>query len=512
MKKVLLIVIDALATRIVRPAMDEGRLPHFKQLAVAGMFRDDCTSIFPSITPAATASIVTGRYPAEHQIAGAFWYDHNHRRVAYYCDDFWVIVNQGLGDFFHDFLIKLNYQRLQSETLYEQVERAGLSAGVINYMWFRGDVDHDVDAPLLMKLLPGVTLAPRIRGPQLTALGDFVRPVLGADDQPMVAAGGLSRRYGFHDESTADYLLQLAEADALPDFTLAYFPNNDFESHRVGPGNALHVLEEIDACLGRLFEVSGGLDKLIERSAILVTGDHSQSDMVASDKEQSIDLSETLSSFEIVPAGSDWSGNEELMVCPNMRAAQIYLSEQLDPAHRQAVLLRLLDEPRIDQVIWVDEQPGGTTFHVSTADRGTLNFRLAGDAQTGITTDDYNNAWVCDGEFSAVDAYRSPKRRICYGDYPNALERIAGAFNSVSGDIWATSRVGHEFCVPGIKTHPGGSHGSLHALDSTAPLIAAGVPANVEVPVRPRTTDIAPLCLKLLDLPAGQLEHQLAAS
>ena len=111
MKKVLLVVIDALAARIAMPAMRNGRLKHFAELAERGALRDECVSIFPSITPAATAAIATGVYPVDHRIAGAFWYDRELDEVAYYGDDFWVVANRGINDFFHDFL-KIVHDRL----------------------------------------------------------------------------------------------------------------------------------------------------------------------------------------------------------------------------------------------------------------------------------------------------------------------------------------------------------------------------------------------------------------
>ncbi|MEZ6054294.1 MAG: hypothetical protein R3C02_23365 [Planctomycetaceae bacterium] len=46
--------------------------------------------------PAATASIATGVYPTEHEIAGAFWYNREDDRVAYYGDDFWVVIDEGM--------------------------------------------------------------------------------------------------------------------------------------------------------------------------------------------------------------------------------------------------------------------------------------------------------------------------------------------------------------------------------------------------------------------------------
>ena len=72
--------------------------------------------------------------------------------------------------------------------------------------------------------------------------------------------------------------------------------------------------------------------------------------------------------------------------------------------------------------------------------------------------------------------------------------------NKKTGNIWVTARLGKEFCLPSMKCNPAGSHGSLHELDSTAPLIAAGLPDDFELPDALRIIDITPICLQLLGL------------
>mgnify|MGYP006202175205 CR=1 FL=1 len=50
-----------------------------------------------------------------------------------------------------------------------------------------------------------------------------------------------------------------------------------------------------------------------------------------------------LADFSVVPAGDEWTDDEQLMVCPNMRSTQIYLREAMGvrrddlDAHREAV-------------------------------------------------------------------------------------------------------------------------------------------------------------------------------
>lgn len=519
MKKVLLIVIDAFATRIVVPALRAGKLPNFQQIVGAGRLQPNCLSIFPSITPAATCSIVTGCYPAEHKIAGAFWFDPQSAEIAYFGDEPRVIIREGIDKFFYDFLIRLNHQFLQSETLFEDTERHGMRAACLNYLWFHGIVPHEIKPPFLLRLLPGLRTDKTIRGPTICCLGDFVTSTIELTRKPLRAHGGMTRRYGFSDECTFELLLQLAKDGPLPNFTLAYFPDNDYESHDRGPAEAVDVLMAIDEQLSKLFAVYGGLDEMLKEVAIIITGDHSQSDLFSNPHERTIRLQEVLHDFTLVPPGEKWEHAEDVLACTNMRAAQIYLKQP--DTQRDKVIEALLKCERIDQVIWRGgpdnhREPDGSRpqrFCIATPAGLRLEFWPCSDGPN-TTADDYGAAWSWLGDLAVVDASVS-NGRLTFGDYPNAFERIAAGFADVDGEIWVTAKIGHDFGLPGTESFSGGSHGSLHALDSTAPLITAGVPSDVALPKHPRVIDVAPLCLAILGLTprrpvdASAIEHPL---
>lgn len=507
MKRTLLIVIDALASRVVNPAMEDGRLPSLQRLAERGTLREKCVSIFPSITPAATASIVTGHYPCDHGIAGAYFYDTDEDRVSYFGTDFWAVQRESFSTYFQDFLVRLNAEILQSETLFQCVERSGLSAGCINYMIYRGDKKHLVNMPWLMKLWPGIPFAEEVGGPSMLYEGDFIsdRPQVNRDD--LSGPGGMFRRFGFQDDTTAEILLTVAKEDAWPDFTLAYFPDNDFKSHSEGPVSALAAVRKVDDFLHELFEVCGGLDNFLARHAVLVVGDHSQSDLIADEDARGIDVNDVLKGFDLVDAGADWTDDSQIMACPNMRSCQFYLRRGY-LSKRDEIVRQLLNETRVDQVIWresggVDPEGNnaGSSYHVATEGRGRMRFaRANGQAAGRKVSDDFGNHWRVEGDLSAVDA-RVENDCLRFANYPNALERIATCFHQpTSGDLWATAQPGYEFVLPGTEVHAAGSHGSLHELDSLAPLICAGFPSNIEVPKPVRTVDVVPLCKQLLGI------------
>ena len=515
-KPVVEIIVDALASRVVKPALAAGELPHLAEIVARGGVNWDCTSIFPSITPAATCALTTGQYPDRTHIAGAYWYDALEDDVAYFGDDLWTILAENPAEYVNDFQIGLNYHRLKTETVFERVHAAGKTAAALNSMWFRGPIRHEVTNTGKFLSATGIGMETAVTGPAVMTLADFLRTP-GLDGGPELdGPGGVTRRFGFHDEATAAFLLDLFNRDTLPDYTLAYFPNNDFESHERGPHEALFAVKAVDKTLGGLFALFGGVDGFLERFAFLMTGDHSQTDCLDDDDARRIDLTEVLGEFRVTLGGEEPGDDDQVLACPNMRAAQIYLVSDVSEDDVREALLAC---DKVDQAIWRTprfdrtdpaggDPDGPTVYHVATADRGTLQFTPAGsgagnttEAGPGwhVTEDAYGNRWAYDGDLSAVGG-RSDGGTFRSADYPNALERVATSFFPESGELWATAKPGHEFLLPRTTTHPGGSHGSLHVLDSASPLFHAGLPDDVRVPEEVRTVDVVPLglaCLKV---------------
>jgi hypothetical protein len=504
-KKVLLIVIDAASPWAMRPALEKGRLPTLAALGERGEWSWEGTSIFPSITPAATCSIATGHYPVHTGIGGAAWYERSCEDLHYYGDDFWVIAREGFGTFLRDFLEKLNGDRLRVPTLFQLVERAGLRATCINYLIFKGDVPHRADTPALMKIMPGAPPHFTLCGPSHLLLGDWVSTP-GPGGSVMTPRGGATHRFGMDDASTAALLHQIADTGDAGDFTLAYFADNDFKSHEVGPIKAVPVLERVDQALAGFFDRAGGIDRFLESHAVVLTSDHSQCDIAESKREASIDLTSLLADFTPARLADGWRRGDELMICPNMRAAQIYFRTASAPILERATDA-VLSDARVDQVIWQASltEPSARGYKVATADRGRLHFwtgdRGAETPGAATAADDHGTTWHWRGDLSAVDA-RVKKGRLVYRDYPNAFERLAGGVGfDDGGDFWVTAKPGHELAAEGGGVHVGGgSHAALHRLDSTTPVLLAGAPEGVRLESHFRSVDVAPLVMKILGI------------
>jgi hypothetical protein len=504
--KVLLVVIDGAAPRVVGPAIQTGRLPVMQRLVEAGAYSDTCTTIFPSITPAATTSIITGEYPASSGILGASWFDEASGDIAYYGDDFWIIAREGFRSFLEDFLIRLNGDRITAPTLFEITERAGLRAACLNYLIFKGLHDNEVKVPPAFRFLPGVRKKEVVRTPSIVAIGDFLttRTMRG---KPLDDLGGALHRFGMDDASTSRMLFEIAEDKLFPDFTVAYYADNDYRSHEVGAHNALSVVERVDRGLGAAFDEYGGIDKVLSEMYVIVTSDHGHCDVLAERERSVICLDASLSQFKRAKLGTAWQSGDEIMICPNMRAAQVYFRQPTANALRRAITATLAT-PGVDHVVYRGSDIEGVRDHFFAASRlGVFEFWRGAGGETHAQ-DTFGTTWSWDGELAVIDAAIEDGTFV-YDSYPNALERLAGILeHENSATMWVTARPGWEFEVPGSAAHLGGSsHGGLHALESYCPLIVAG-PEHVALPRHMRTVDIAPLCLNLLGIPSS---HRVGA-
>jgi hypothetical protein len=500
--KLLLVVIDAATPHVVCPAIRTGRLPTLQRLADAGDMHEAAVTIFPSITPAATTSIVTGCYPAEHGIAGASWYDDRRQEVAYYGDDFWVIAREGFGAFIRDFLVRLNGDRLKAPTLFEMVERSGRIAACLNYLVYRGIVPHKVRIPGLIATLPGVPFTETVEGPAVLSLGDFVGG-LHPDSARRASSklrhkGGLLHRFGMDDASTGALLKDLFSKPPLPDLTVAYFADNDYNSHEVGPFNALNVVESVDTMLGEAFEAGGGLERVLEDVCVIVTSDHGHCDVIDDHARAVIRVDRLLGNYRQAALGRPWRERDEIMICPNMRAAQIYVRKASgDIIHH--LIADVLADPRVDQAMWCTTltRPGAEGYTVASR-RGRVEFRRSPEREVPAV-DAFGGAWEWTGDQTAL-GFHQDGPHLEFDLYPNAFERIAGILDlERSGEIWVTAKPGCEFEVPGGKAHVGGaSHGALHKLDSLSPVVIAGGAARPQLPRHLRSIDIAPIIMQML--------------
>ena len=346
-------------------------------------------------------------------------------------------------------------------------------------------------------MLPLVPHEVVVKGPSVLCIGDFVatRTLRG---KPLEDVGGMLHRFGMDDASTGELLFEVAEDDAFPDFTVAYFADNDYRSHEVGPYEALPVLERVDRALARMFEAAGGIDRMLRDTCIIVTSDHGHCEVLADADAATIRLDRALGDMKRAALGQPWADGDEIMICPNMRASQIYL-RQLTPARLAAVTSRALDDPRVDHVCW-----GPASVRKAAAAMRSRRRREAGWT-SGKAAAARRRATPRAPCGAGLEISRWPTRRSTTiassgATILNAFERLANAQRRTAA-VSSTAKPGCEFEVEGGNAHLGGaSHGGLHALESASLLLVAGPGAIAAAVIR--SVDLAPLCLELLGIPS----------
>lgn len=491
-KKLILFVIDSLHPVILGRTLSEGNAPALRFLARHGKYFDQVVSCFPTMTPVAMSSIITGHLPDQHEVPGFIWYNERISQVVDYGATWQSLVKMGPDKVIRNLLKRLNEEHLNPEipTLYEKLEEKGLETGNINFFVHRGSQEYITHIPALMTLASGFRLyKEKVFGPKILTLGSLAHPLLGK--RPFFPHNGIFHRFGFNDVYSGRMASQIIEAGKQPDFLMVYFPDNDKHSHQKGPWRTGVSIERADQQVAAVLDALGPWEKALEENVIIVTGDHSQT-TVGLGNEYLIDLDRALRSFRRLKATEKAEGkNKEIAICPNERMAFIYILQQ-----RKKVLPQLLEilarDPRNAQIAWKGRYNQYSVVQGGTEKR--LKFFHGGQHK-----DIYGHTWGFDGNLEVVDAKLGPEGVVEFDRYPDAFSRLASALEARKGSrVVLSARSGYEYFAEGAPIHPGGgSHGSLEQEDSVVPMIISGTAQTLE---NPRITDLFGFVVKHFDL------------
>ncbi|ABG04959.1 type I phosphodiesterase/nucleotide pyrophosphatase [Rubrobacter xylanophilus DSM 9941] len=470
-RPVLLLVLDGIRPDVMRAAVRAGDAPSFAALAEHGEAVWDCASVFPSITPAATAAIATGRPPAGSGIVGHAWYDRREGEMVIYGAKTETVLAGGPIRVFHNHVWRMNRDDLLAPTIFETLHRGGVEGACVHFPIRRGPYEH----PVRMRAVEGYLLGGRflgrsVEGPKEYYLGDlFYTRRTGVNG--FKGSGGLHRSIGINDEYAAAVGERLLEEGAEP-FTLIYFFQGDQIAHREGLAAQRRYVSRLDGYAARLFAAAGGLGSLLERYAVLVVSDHGHDPLLP--RRGYVDLSSGLSGFRLSLGPRAALGpSADAVAVPNGRAALLYLRE---PALAGAAAAAALGRRGVDVAAW---REGGWFF--ARRDGREVSFRPG-----GALRDPLGGRWELRGDPGALDL-RVFGDAILYGDYPDALERLRGCLQSPrSGDVVLSAAPGYSFGEVSGAFHAASDHGSLHASDSEVFALASGVRAPR------RITEVAP--------------------
>jgi hypothetical protein len=467
------LVLDGIRPDVLRAAIRDGDAPNLGILAERGEAVWDAVSVFPSITPAATAAIATGEAPARSGIVGHAWYEEYERRVVVYGAMRETVMASGPIRVFHNNVWRMNRDDLHAATLFEALHDRGFDGACVNFPVRRGPHTH----PVRMKtiegyLMGGRYLGPSVQGPKEYFMGDlFYSRDTGFSGRK--ANGGVLRSVGINDDYAARVGAMLLKERAAP-FNLVYFFKGDSIAHHHGLSAQRQWLTTAEEYVARIFRAGGGVERVLEDYAVLALSDHGHAPLLP--KSRYVDLRAIPGQKVSSGVKARFGNGTTIVVVPNGRSALLYLRGDVE---LRPVLEKLVGRCGVDLTAWVE-------------DGWAAVLRLGREVRfrpgSGVR-DPFGRSWELDGDPHALDVAIS-NGFLHYGEYPDALERLWGCLHSPRcGDVVLSATPGYTFGEISGGYHTASDHGSLHASDSNVFVLASGVPAPH------RITDVAPTLL-----------------
>jgi hypothetical protein len=447
-------VIDGARPAMIEQAVAAEQAPALAALIERGSYVPDAVSAFPSVTPVCAATIATGLGPDRHHIPSMNWYHREEARYVEYGSSFRAALRFGLGRQLTDTIYNMNGAHLAPEaaTIFERLDDAGLRTAGTTYLIYRGRHLHP---PAQDSALTRIAALAVVRRPVMGPRELFYADIFSSRDTGCRSTLGMPGVRDRHAGCVGEYLVR----HDLFDFLLLSLPDNDNHSHRLGPDAQVAAIAQADRQLVRLFAAAGGADAFLEHHAVVVVADHAHTLV-----ERSISLGAQFADFDVRrPTDMRPLESSQIAICPAQRSAMIYV---FSPATLERVLARAQRIDGVEQVIW---REGGEVC--VTRAGALLRFAPGGQLE-----DLRGRRWALSGSLDALDL------RVTHGvvrseQFPDALGRVWDACAcAAAGEVLLSAAEGVEFTDWGGADHVGGgSHGSLSAGDSHAPLIHCGV-------------------------------------
>ncbi|HET8956499.1 MAG TPA: alkaline phosphatase family protein [Solirubrobacterales bacterium] len=495
-KKLVLTYVDSLRTDMLREAIDAGRAPTFATLVERGVLIEDCVSSFPSVTPVASAEMVTGVGADGHWISGMNWYHRLERRYVEYGSSLEATRAFGVFLALYDLVYNMNLAHLspEVETVFESLEDGGARTACTPFLIYRGRQRHEVSLDGLLRRAVDATKLKfhhHTWGPADLFYGDLYA----SRDVPCRSTSIPGNRDGYAACCAAELL-----KEDLYDFLLLSLPDNDHYSHRHGPGASVESIAKADAAFATFAEEAGSLDEFLDTHAVILLADHAQTDV-----HRGLPLAELLAAeWSVLQPSEERPERAQLAVSPTGRAAHVYIldgeEERPEPL---AVAARLGVIEGVDLVCRLEgadglplrrEAPGlpagGGEWAVVERGDVALRFRPGGEV-----ADLRGGSWEVEGDLAALEA-AVEDGRLASETYPDPLGRVWSALTAPhAGDFILSLQPGFEAVDWGGVSHAGGgSHGALHAGDSLGPLLFVGCgPSSADERRQWALRDVAPI-------------------
>jgi len=475
--KLVLTVIDGMKPTMLERAIGQGSAPALKAIRDRGRYISECVAAFPSVTPVCAGTIATGRLQDDHRIPSMNWYSRDEARYVEYGSSFQASRKFGLNRQLVDTIFNMNEHHLTPSlpTIFETLDDAGVRTACTSYLIFRGRHAHAVSRDFALTRVASSLFKRSVMGPKEL----FYADIFASRKTGCWSRMGIPGMRDQHAGCVGSYLVE----HDLFDFLLLSLPDNDAHSHKFGPHAQIASIASADAELWRLMEAGGGVEAFLDEHAMIVMADHSHSHI-----ERVIDFTGPFGDWKVLqPSGANAMA-AELALCPAQRSAMIYLLLE----SRTIALPKIVASARaiegVDLVMWRDADGRG---HIA-GERGELSFAPGDDV-----ADERGLRWHVEGELDALLA--EVRDGVLLSEhYPDALRRVWAALTcETSGDVLLSAEPAYEFPDWGKRAHVrGGSHGSLHRVDSHAALLFCGIdcpPGREHGPWA--LDDVAPLVL-----------------
>ena len=456
---------------MVEQAVADGRAPCLATLIERGSYSGEAVATFPSVTPVCAATIATGLGPDRHRIPSMNWYHRAEGRYVEYGSSFRAALRFGLGRQLTDTIYNMNGAHLAPDalTVFERLDDAGLRTAGTTYLIYRGRHPHQPAQDSALARLAALTL---VRRPVMGPRELFYADIFASRDTGCRSTLGMPGVRDRHAGCVGDYLVR----HDLFDFLLLSLPDNDNHSHKLGPDSQVAAIAQADRQLARLFEAAGGADPFLADHAVIVVADHAHTLI-----ERTVSLGAQFGGFDVRrPTDMRALEPDQIAICPAARAAMIYV---FSPSMLGRAVARAQRIEGVEQVIWREGDE-------AVVARGGAQLRFAPGEQV---SDLRGRRWSFSGATEVLDL-RISGDVVSSVEFPDALARVWDATACESaGEVLLTAAAGVEFTDWGGADHVGGgSHGSLSAGDSQAPLICCGLEGTL-TRAQWSIADVAPL-------------------
>jgi hypothetical protein len=387
------------------------------------------------------------------------WYHREENRYVEYGSSFRASLRFGLGRQLTDTIYNLNGAHLHPDTptFFERLDDAGLRTAGTTFLIYRGRHRHE---PAQDSALARIASLALVRRPVLGPRELFYADIFASRETGCHSTLGRPGVRDQHSGCVGEYMVR----HDLFDFMLLSLPDNDNHSHRRGPEAQVWAIAQADRQLARLYEAAGGAEEFLRDHAMIVVADHAHTLV-----EQTVSLAGRFADFD-VRRPTDLRPLEEgqIAVCPSQRAAMIYA---FGPALVERVVARARRIDGVEHVIW---REGGEAI----VERAGAQLRFAPGEEAA---DLRGRSWRLVGDRDVLDL-RIADGTVTSAGFPDALGRLWDALSCErAGEVLLSAAEGVEFADWGGASHVGGgSHGSLCAGDSQAPLIWCGLDAEID--------------------------------